>query len=129
MSKSYFEVYYEMFKNEKTKVLKSNGIILYSMMANQVGLSKRPENVKKYSDKNGNVFILFTERNAKSKLGISKKTFFDLKKMLKELGLINYEEQVSKKSGVSTPIYVIPYDVWVEKEMIEYNKFDFPDIE
>jgi len=130
MKKSYFEVYYEMFNNEKTKALRSNGIVLYSMMANQVGLSKRPENVKKYTDKNGEVFILFTERNAKDKLGISKKTFFELKKMLKELGLINYEKQAIKKNGVSTPIYVTPLDVWLKSEyekIQEDKKYDLPD--
>lgn len=122
---SYFEVYYEMFTDQRTKGLKANGIILYSMMSNQVGLSKRPENVKKYTDANGQVYILFTEVHAKQKLNISKGTFFKLKKQLKELGLINYNEQVEKKNGVSTPIYVTPYELWkmkyTEKEPPDFN--------
>mgnify|MGYP001313383152 CR=1 FL=1 len=121
---SYFEVYYEMFTNERTKELKSNGIILYSMMANQVSLSKRPENVKKYTNENGQVFILFTELHAKEKLNISKGTFFKLKKQLKDLGLIDYKEQVEKKNGISTPIYVTPYEIWKDGQ----RNHDYPDM-
>ncbi|KEZ47741.1 replication initiator protein A [Metabacillus indicus] len=114
---SYFEVYYELFANEKTKSLNSNGIVLYSMMANQIGLSKRPENIKKYTDGNGQVFILFTEFQAAQKLNISKGTFFKLKKELKKIGLIDYQEQVDKKNGISTPIYVTPFEHWKKKEL------------
>ena len=123
----YFEVYYEMFKHEKFKGLSLNGIILYSMMANQVGLSKRPENVEKYTDAKGKTFILFTERQAKEKLGISKGTFFNLKKQLKELKLIDYQEQADKKKGVSTPIYVTPFETWKKVELEESIKFLLPD--
>ncbi|WP_191556120.1 replication initiator protein A [Metabacillus idriensis] len=117
---SYFEVYYELFGNEKTKSLNSNGIILYSMMANQIGLSKRPENIKKYTDENGQVFILFTEFQAKQKLNISKGTFFKLKKELKKIGLIDYHEQIGKKNGISTPIYVTSFEHWKKREL--YNR-------
>lgn len=124
---SYFEVYYEMFSDKKTRVLNANGIILYSMMANQVGLSKRPENAKKYTNKNGEVFIIFTELQAKQKLNISKATFFKLKKQLKDIGLIDYKDQVEKKNGVSTPIYVTPYELWKKKQNKVEITFDFPD--
>lgn len=127
---SYFEVYYDMFTDERTKSLKANGIVLYSMMANQVGLSKRPENIKQYTDENGQVFILFTEAHAKEKLGISKGTFFKLKKQLKDLGLIDYEEQTNKKDGISTLIYVTPYEIWKKGNSRQLEEeFEYPDFD
>lgn len=109
---SFFKIPYEMFTHHKLKCLNSNGIMLYGMMSNFSGWSKQPKNRKKYTDEHGRVFIIFTEMEAAKRMNITKGTFFKLKKQLKNLGLIDYSHQKEKKQGVSTPIYVTPFEVW-----------------
>lgn len=78
-------------------------IILYSAMLDLHQLSKK--NLDKYKDNIG-IFIIYDAKKAEDELGMSRRTYFRHKALLKDIGLINYQEQVSKKSGVSTPIYV-----------------------
>jgi len=66
--KSYFELYYEMFINEKTKTLSADAIILYSMMANQVGLSERSENKKKIHRQKWKSIYSFYRNSSKRKI-------------------------------------------------------------
>lgn len=98
-----------MFKDARLKELSNDGIILYSFALDLLELSKK----RGYIDKEtGQPFVLFTWEMALNNCRISKPTFYRLKKDLKKLGIFVYEEQVSKKAGVSTPIFVIPYDIW-----------------
>ncbi|MCM3115460.1 replication initiator protein A [Neobacillus sp. MER 74] len=107
------KLYWEMFQDERLVDLSNDGIILYTKMLDKMNLSKS----RKYVDSNGEVYILFTQDEALEKCRIKQRTFFTLKKQLKELGLIHYDEQKVKKAGVSTPIYVKHYETW-SKEFI-----------
>ena len=102
------KLYWEMFQDERLLGLSNDGLILYAKMLDKINLSKS----RNYVDKNGEAFILFTQDEAQKTCRIKQRTFFTLKKQLRELGLINYDEQKAKKAGVSTPIYVKHYSDW-----------------
>ena len=117
-TQQFFKVPFDLLKNQKIidSKLGHTGILLYSLMADQVSLSERPENIDRYSNKeNGKVFILFSENRANQMLGLSKGTYYKYKKKLKELKLIDYSPQMVKAQGNSTPIYVTKLDEWIDK--------------
>lgn len=111
------KLYWELFQDNRLTELSNDGIILYTKMLDKMNLSRKRD----YTDENGVVFILFTEKECFEKCRIKKKKFFELKKKLKELGLIHYDEQKVKKAGVSTPIYVKHYELW-SKEFVKVTE-------
>ncbi|PFJ51907.1 hypothetical protein COI99_14510 [Bacillus cereus] len=110
----------DMFQDERLKDLKNDGIFLYSYMLNRA-------EVTSFVDENGEKYIIVTEKSAQKFCRIKRVKFYAFKKQLKEIGLINYDEQTAKQKGVSTPIYVAPYDLWKTKKLKEESKFEFPD--
>jgi hypothetical protein len=101
------KLYWKMFEDKRLIELSNDGIILYTKMLDKLNLSK-----SNYVDENGEPFIFFTQSEALEKCRIKQRTFLKLKKQLKQLGLIYYDEQKAKKAGVSTPIYVKHYEIW-----------------
>ena len=108
------KLYDGMLEDERLLELSNDGIILYSYMLDRLNLSKS----RNYVDGGGKYIILFTEADALKKCRIKQRTFFKLKKQLKELGLIHYDEQIVKKTGFSTQIYVKHYEDW-SKEYVK----------
>lgn len=88
----------------KISALKGNtdAILMYSSMLDLLQLSKKSG----YKDEQGRPYVLYTPQRALTEWGISDYKYKQAKKLLKEVGLINWSAQVSKKAGVSTPIYV-----------------------
>ncbi len=88
----------------KISALKGNAdaILMYSSMVDLLQLSKKSG----YKDEQGRPYVLYTPQRALTEWGISDYKYKQAKKLLKEVGLINWSAQVSKKAGVSTPIYV-----------------------
>ena len=82
---------------------KYGAIVLYSAMLDLLQLSKK--NGERYKDENG-YFVIYDSKKAQEELDMPEATFFRNKRLLKEVGLIDYNEQTQKRAGVSTPIYV-----------------------
>ncbi|ARK29043.1 replication initiator protein A [Halalkalibacter krulwichiae] len=130
MENKFIKVYKEIYQHDKYRCLDGDCIIYYSWLLDLNELSKK--NAIDYTDSNGRVFVIFTEEDAYKYCNIKKGKLYRIKKKLKEVGLIDYEEQKVKKYGVSTPIYVTPYEHWKRKyENEEYNytrvAFEMPD--
>lgn len=121
MDNKFIKVYKEIYQHEKFRELTGDHVFYYSWLLDLNELSKKhPE---KYTDSEGRTFVIFTEEHAYQFCNIKKGKLYRIKSKLKELGLIDYKEQKTKKKGVSTPIYVTPYDFWKKK-----NKEDlYPD--
>lgn len=102
----------DMYQDEKLSKLSNDGILLYSYMLNR-------SEITNFIDGNGEKYILVTEKSAQKYLRIKRVRFYALKKQLKLIGLIQYDEQKPKKNGTSTPIYVIPYENWKKTKLEE----------
>ncbi|UAK16114.1 replication initiator protein A [Sporolactobacillus terrae] len=123
----FIKVYKEIYQHEKFRQLDGDHIIYYSWLLDLNELSKK--NKKKYTDGDGRLFVIFPEINARYYCNIKKGKLYRVKKKLKEVGLIDYNEQKVKKEGVSTPIYVTPYEHWMKKEKSEIPGLDeMPDL-
>lgn len=92
----------DLFKIKELKN-QSNAILIYTAMLDLLQLSKK--NPGKYRTRKG-YYIIYTPNQAFIELGIPKTTFNKNKKLLKNLGLIDYDKQLAKTAGFSTPIYV-----------------------
>lgn len=125
MENKFIKVYKEIYQHKKFRELDGDCVIFYSWLLDLNELSKK--NAKDFTDSDGRLFVRFTEEDAYKYCNIKKGKFYRVKKKLKEVGLIDYEEQKVKKAGVSTPIYVTPYDHWKKTYVEETNEFEFPD--
>lgn len=79
-------------------------ILLYTAMIDLLQLSEKSGN--KYKNANGDYYVLYTADRAKTELGICPKTFNEMKKLLRETGLIYWDMQETKTSGVSVKTYI-----------------------
>lgn len=95
----------DMFQDENLSELTNDGILLYSYLLNR-------SEVTSLVDENGEKYIIVTEKSAEKFLRIKRVKFYALKKQLKKLGLIRFDEQKPKRQGISTPIYVVTYENW-----------------
>ncbi|MDT9027880.1 replication initiator protein A [Rossellomorea yichunensis] len=105
----------DLFRDKDLKGLKNDGILLYAYMQNRIELTS-------FVDENGEKYIIVTEKSADKFLRIKRVKFYALKKQLRDLGLIRYDEQEVKRGGNSTPIYVVPYEHWkIQKKSCSNN--------
>ena len=102
------QITFKKFNEDLSRISALHGnpyaMLIYMYMYDLLQLSKKSGDA--YKDKNGKYFILFTPQMAESKMGCKKNKFFEMKKLLKDAGLIYFNTQKTKSSGVSTPIYV-----------------------
>ncbi|QAS51832.1 replication initiator protein A [Halobacillus litoralis] len=117
----------EFFQYEELRQLSGDHIFYYSWLLDLKELSKK--NADKYTDSNGRVFVIFTEKDALDYCNIKKSKLYRIKLKLKDLGLIDYDKQKVKKSGISTPIYVKELDLWdsqrKKSKMLDLEMPDF----
>ncbi|CAM5206441.1 hypothetical protein UACE39S_01740 [Ureibacillus acetophenoni] len=123
MDNKFMKVYKEIYQHEKFRELDGDCIFYYSWLLDLNDLSKK--NPKEFTDKDGRVYVIFPEAHAYKYCNIKKGKLYRVKSKLKEVGLIDYEEQKVKKAGVSTPIYVTPYDHWKRFRKVENEMPDF----
>ena len=114
----FMKVNLNMLQDSALDNLTNDGILLYSYMLNRYGVTT-------FADENGEKYIIVTEQSALKFCRIKRVKFYALKKQLRELGLIRYNEQTPKKRGVSTPIYVVDYTDWKN----EKRKYEMPDLD
>lgn len=126
MENKFFKVYKEIYQHEKFRCLDGDCVFYYSWLLDLRDLSKKHS--ERFTDKDGRLFVIFTEEDAYKYCNIKKGKLYRVKKKLKEVGLIDYEEQKVKKAGVSTPIYVTPYEHW-KKENNQDEEFEYPDFD
>ncbi|MCK2005504.1 replication initiator protein A [Peribacillus simplex] len=110
MENKFIKVYKEIYQHEKFRELDGDCIFYYSWLLDLNELSKK--NAKDYTDSDGRLFVIFTEEAAYQYCNIKKGKLYRIKAKLKSIGLIDYNEQKVKKAGVSTPIYLTPYEHW-----------------
>lgn len=115
----FFKTYKQLLLMDGLK-RKYGAIILYSAMLDLLQLSKK--NGELYKDNNG-YFVIFDSKKALEELDMPEATFFRNKKLLKEVGLIDYNEQTQKRAGVSTPIYVKEIFNSIQETEISDNPF------
>ncbi|MGI1801831.1 replication initiator protein A [Priestia sp. TRN 1309] len=118
MENKFFKVYKEIYQHEKFRELTGDHIIYYSWLLDLNELSKK--HAKDFTDSDGRLFVIFTEEDAYRYCNIKKGKLYRIKSKLKEVGLIDYKAQKVKKAGISTPIYVTPYDIWKQKKQIDF---------
>lgn len=94
-----------------------NAVILYMGIEDKIGLSEHKH--KKENDcsfvANGKYFCVFPVKTAAEELRIKKGKYNQHKALLKEAGLIHFEEQEEKKSGFASRIFITPWEQWVEQ--------------
>lgn len=103
---------------------KEQAAILYTMIENQISLSQDTyENGsdKYYDEESKKCFCIITEKSAKRNFKMSSTTFKTRKKFLQEAGLISFKEQILKKDGVATLIFVTDFTEWVEQNGLHIN--------
>jgi hypothetical protein len=125
LENKFFKVYKEIYQHDKFRELDGDCIIYYSWLLDLNELSKK--NPEKYTDSDGRLFVIFTEEHAEKYCNIKKGKLYRIKKKLKAVGLIDYQDQRVKKAGISTPIYVTPYDHWKIKFEKPKEEFEMPD--
>lgn len=125
MENKFIKVYKEIYQHEKFRELDGDCVIFYSWLLDLSELSKK--NAKDFTDSDGRLFVRFTEDDAYKYCNIKKGKFYRVKRKLREIGLIDYKEQKVKKAGISTPIYVTPYEHWKKTYSYESNMPDFMD--
>ena len=112
-----------LIKDDKFKSLDGNAKLLYGLMLNRTTLSA--VHLDKFSDENGNIFIIYTVNQVMEDLCVSNKTACKLISDLEKIGLIK-----RKKQGRGNPslTYVMDFNSVVTseatKEVTDCNKQD-----
>lgn len=110
-----------LIKDDKFKSLDGNAKLLYGLMLNRTALSAI--HLDKFSDENGNIFIIYTVNQVMDDLCVSNKTACKLISDLEKIGLIT-----RKKQGRGNPslTYVMDFNSVVindlNQEAIDCNK-------
>ena len=95
----FYQVPKELFTNPYYKDLKPYSILLYSLLLDRLSLSMKNE----WIDENGDIFLIFTRKEAEEKLNLSDKTVTKAFNQLTNVKLINEKRQGCKKTNI---IYV-----------------------
>lgn len=108
----FYQVPKELFTNPYYKDLKPYSILLYSLLLDRLSLSMKNE----WIDENGDIFLIFTRKEAEEKLNLSDKTVTKAFKELAECNLI-YE----KKQGRNKPNLIYP----CQMVSVEWNRKNY----
>lgn len=95
----YYQVPKELFINPYYKSLKPYSILLYGLLLDRLSISMKNE----WIDEDGNIFLIFTRKEAEEKLNLSDKTVTKAFNQLSDVKLIYEKRQGSKKTNI---IYV-----------------------
>lgn len=110
-----------LIKDDKFKSLDGNAKLLYGLMLSRTALSAI--HLDKFSDENGNIFIIYTVNQVMEDLCVSNKTACKLISDLEKIGLI-----IRKKQGRGNPslTYVMDFNSVVindlNQEATDFNK-------
>ena len=100
----YLEVPRELLDNEVYADLDDGAKLIYSRMLEIAGLSA--QNLDKFTDKNGRMFIYYTVEKMKHDFKRSQPTIVKLTKQLENIGLI---EKVRQGQGKPSKIYIMDF--------------------
>lgn len=89
LENTFYQVPKELFTNPYYKKLNSDSILLYALLLDRLSVSRKNE----WIDEDGNVFLLFSRKEAEKKLKLSDKTVTKAFKQLAEHKLI-YEKRL-----------------------------------
>lgn len=89
LENAFYQVPKELFTNPHYKKLNSDSILLYALLLDRLSVSRKNE----WIDEDGNVFLLFSRKEAEKKLKLSDKTVTKAFKQLSEHKLI-YEKRL-----------------------------------
>lgn len=95
----YYQIPKELFINPDYKKLSSDSKLLYALLLDRLSISM----VNEWIDKEGNIFLVFSRKEAEEKLNLSDKTVTKAFKQLKNVKLIYEKRQGFKKNNI---IYV-----------------------
>ena len=98
---NFYQIPKVLLKNKTFSSLDGWSILLFSMLFDRVSLSA--ENVRDFTDDNGDIFIIFTVEEAMEKSSKSKPVICKYFKQLEDIGLI---ERVRRGLGKPSIIYV-----------------------
>lgn len=95
----FYQVPKELFKNPFYKDLSSDSKLLYSLLLDRLSISMK----NKWIDEDGNIYLIFSRKEAEDMLNVSDKTITKAFKQLKEAKLIYEKRQGFKRNNI---IYV-----------------------
>ncbi|MED4001296.1 hypothetical protein [Priestia aryabhattai] len=95
-----------------------NAVLLYMGIMDKVELSKskyKREKDASFMDLKGKFFCTFPCNTARKELRIKRGKYYQHKALLREAGLIHYEEQKMKQEGEASRIYITSWADWVKQ--------------
>lgn len=95
-----------------------NAVLLYGAIENKIGLSKSKhvnDDETAFINGDGQYYCVFPVKTAKEELRIKKGKYNQHKALLRDAGLIDFEEQEEKKEGFASKITYTPWDIWVKQ--------------
>jgi len=113
---SFYQIPKVLFRHEEFSELDGWSILLFSMLVDRVALSS--ENAEDFTDKNGDIFIIFTVEEAMKKSGKGNKAIIKYFKQLEDVGLI---ERIKRGQGKPSIIYVNDF-TFIEDENEHFKK-------
>ena len=95
----FYQIPKELFKNPYYKNLSAESKLLYALLLDRLSISMQ----NKWVDEDGNIFLIFSRKEAREKLNLSDKTVTKSFKQLTDCKLIYEKRQGFKKNNI---IYV-----------------------
>lgn len=95
----FYQIPKELFVNPYYKNLNSDSKLLYSLLLDRLSVSMKNE----WIDEEGNIFLIFSRKEAQEKLNLSDKTVTKAFKQLSDVKLIYEKKQGFRKNNI---IYV-----------------------
>ncbi len=95
----FYQIPKELFKNPYYKDLSSDSKLLYALLLDRLSVSMK----NKWIDEDGNIFLIFSRKEAEEKLNLSDKTVTKAFKQLADVKLIYEKRQGFRKNNI---IYV-----------------------
>lgn len=99
LENTFYQIPKEILDSPYYKKLKSDSKLLYALLLDRLSVSMK----NKWVDEDGNIFIMFSRKEAEEKLSLSDKTVTKAFKELTEVKLIHEKKQGFKKNNI---IYV-----------------------
>ena len=114
---TFYQIPKELFNNDNYKELNSDSILLYGLLLDRLSVSMK----NKWIDEDGNIFLIFTRKEAQEKLRLSDKIVTKAFKQLAEYKLI-YEKKLGKRK--TNIIYVGKINHIETKEIMSRKNYE-----
>ena len=108
----FYQIPKELFINPYYKNLNSDSKLLYALLLDRLSVSMKNE----WFDEDGNIFLIFSRKEAQEKLNLSDKTVTKSFKELNNVKLINYESRDYSAEDLDK-LYCNVYKDFNEKEI------------